>query len=103
MNHATIVLGGHMTRDPEILFSKAGEPYCVFCIGYNDSKKIAIFFNCMAFGKTADLIAQHFTKGQAILVSGELQANNWTTKEGIEKKGIQIMVRSFSFVGKKEE
>lgn len=103
MNFSQITIGGHMARDPEILFSKAGEPYCRFCVAYNDSKKVAIFFNCMAFGKTGDLIGQHFVKGQAILVSGELQSNNWTNNDGVEKKEIQIMVRSFSFVGKKEE
>src|SRR4030042_131548 len=102
MNHATVVLGGHMTRDPEILFSKNGEPYCRFCVAFNDSKKVAIFFNCTAFGKTGDLIGQHFVKGQAILVSGELQANNWTTNDGVERKEIQVMVRSFSFCGKKD-
>lgn len=92
-----------MARDPEILLSMKGEPYCRFCVAYNDSKKTAIFFNCTAFGKVGDLIGQHFVKGQAILISGELQANNWTTKDGVDKKEIQIMVRSFSFCGSKKE
>lgn len=104
MNFSQITIGGHLTRDPEILFSKTGEQqFCRFTVAYNDSKKVAIFFNAVAFGRTAELIMEHFTKGQAILISGQIQDNSYTDKDGMERKGMQIIVQSFAFCGKKKE
>ncbi len=70
-------LMGHLTRDPEVLQSAAGNPYAKFAIAVNRFAKkgeepVTDFFNCVVFGKTAEYVGNWFGKGDAIYVAGEV-------------------------------
>ncbi len=51
------------------------------------------WFQLIAFGRTAEALGKH-TKGDAVCLMGELQLNVWTTKEGVEKRDLQVLVES---------
>ena len=63
----------------------------------------ADFFNCVAFSKTAKLIADSLGKGSPILINGRVQLGNYTDKEGVKKYTTDVMVDRFEFLGKKED
>jgi single-strand DNA-binding protein len=70
-------LMGHLTRDPEVLQSAAGNSYAKFAIAVNRFAKkgeepVTDFFNCVVFGKTAEYVGNWFGKGDAIYVAGEI-------------------------------
>ena len=44
----------------------------------SDGEYICETFNCAAFGKTADFITRHFSKGSSIFVYGVLQASSYS-------------------------
>lgn len=99
-----ICLVGRMTRDPEL---KDGGSYSLarFTIAVNRSRKKegerdypADFFRCTAWGRQAELIAKHFHKGRPIGISGELQINEYTDKEGFNRKSIDVQVDNFWFL-----
>lgn len=60
----------------------------------------ADFFKYVAFGKTAEFISKYFVKGSKILVTGEINNNNYE-KDGVKHYGVQIMIDSVEFFGKK--
>lgn len=58
------------------------------------------FITCKAFGKTAEIIAQHFSKGSKIGVSGNIQTGSYE-KDGNKVYTTDVMVRDITFVDRK--
>ncbi len=48
------------------------------------------WFQLIAFGRIAEALGKH-VKGDAFVVMGELQLNVWTTKEGVERRNLQVL------------
>lgn len=89
-----IVVHGRLVRDPEKRVTQSGVSVCSFTIACErDTKDKAVdFLDCTAFRQTADFIAQHFAKGNAILVNGRLQIREWTDKENNKRRNAEIAV-----------
>lgn len=85
---------GNLTRDPEARSLPSGKAVVSFSIATNrvwkdetGAKKEAVeFHNVVAFGRTADLVAQYLKKGSAAFVEGRLQTRGWEDKNGGGKK-----------------
>ena len=60
------------------------------------------YFDCAAFGKTADLLAAHFHKGQEILLRGEMNSRT-KEKDGVKRKYWTVNIDQFDFCGKKAD
>lgn len=50
------------------------------------------------FGKTAEVMSQHLSKGSKIEVVGKLQTNNYTDKDGNKRTSYDVIVNSFGFL-----
>lgn len=59
------------------------------------------FFDCVCFGKRAEVIEKYFKKGQEIIVTGEGQIHSYEGKDGVKRKSYSIMVSDFDFCGSK--
>lgn len=71
------IISGNLTREPEMKFSQAGKAYTKFTVAVQrpfDRDK-SDFFNCTAFGKQAENIAQYCDKGSKVLVEGQVNIN----------------------------
>ena len=66
-----------------------------------DNEPEADFFNCTAFGKQAEFIEKYLKKGTKILLSGRLQNDNYTNKEGQKVYGVKVMVEEIEFAESK--
>jgi single-strand DNA-binding protein len=105
-----VVLGGNLTRDPELKYTPQGTALCEFTIA--NSKKWKTqggewqekpgFYNCICWGKRGEVISQHFSKGKPIEVRGELEFQQWETKDGNKRNAVKINVQEFFFVGARE-
>ena len=103
---------GNLTRDPEIKYTAKGTAVCEISIAVNKTwkdqsgakqEKVS-FFGCSAFGKTAEVIAEHFKKGKPILIEGELTQDTWEDKEsGKKREKTKVQIDSFQFVGGRDE
>lgn len=91
-----ICLNATLTRDPELQYSKAGKAWLAFSVAYNHNKTERSFFDCKAFDKTAEMIAQYFAKGDGINLAGELRQESWE-KDGQKRSKIVVNVRNVSF------
>lgn len=105
-----VVLMGRLTRDPEIRFSNSQNPVAIanFSLAVNrrykrDGEPEADFFDCVAFGKTAEVLEKYVTKGTQIGIVGHLQSRTWDDKEGKKRKTIEVMVEELHFCGSKKE
>jgi len=100
-----VVLGGRISTDLELKEVKENNKILNFSIannlnatGENRGSKVGHFFRCEAWGKTAELIAQHFQKGDAIMLDGSLHWSSWQHKEtGEKRETIRLRVENFFF------
>jgi single-strand DNA-binding protein len=100
------ILVGRLTKDPEKRVNgetTIGKFTLATDTGYGDKKK-AEFTDCVAFGKTAELICQYVKKGDPLLVEGRLQTSNWE-HEGKKHYKTEVVVDKMTFLPKpkKEE
>lgn len=103
MNYNHVTLIGRLTRDPEVSFSTKGTQLAKFGLAvsrtYNDETD---FFSCVAFGKTAEFIANHMTKGRLVCVDGEIQINKFE-KDGEKKTYPSIVCKQIIALEKKDQ
>jgi single-strand DNA-binding protein len=96
-----VFLFGNLTRDPELKALPSGVNVCNFSIATNrtfkdrDGKKQeqTEFHNVVAFGRTADIIAQYLKKGSSVLVEGRIQTRSWE-KDGAKQYRTEIIVEN---------
>lgn len=108
-NFNKVIIAGHLTRDPEVKYLNSGSAICNFSVAVSEKwkdktsgemKESVAFIDCDAWGKTAEIIGQHFQKGKAILVEGRLKQENWDDKEtGKKRSKLKVTVDSFQFLG----
>lgn len=108
ISYNKVILIGRTTRVPEIKMSAELTKIVTFDLAVSRSfgDRETDFFNCVAFGKTAETIATYVKKGDLILVEGRLEIDKWVDKSGINREKPKIYVSSFRFLetkGSKEE
>ena len=103
-----IILLGRLTRDPEVRYTQGDNSMAIakFSLAVNrrfkkENEPEADFFNCTAFGKQAEFVEKYLKQGTKILLSGRIQNDNYTNKEGQKVYSIQIMVEEIEFAESK--
>lgn len=103
-----IILMGRLTRDPEIRYSQGENSLQIarYSIAVDrrfkrNGEDEADFFNCTAFGKQAEFVERYLKKGTKVLVSGRLQNDNYTNKEGQKVFSVQIITEEIEFAESK--
>ena len=106
MNKA--ILMGRLTRDPEVRYSQGASQTSVarFSIAVDrrfkrEGEPDADFFNCTAFGKTAEFVERYLHKGTKIVLSGRIQNDNYTNKDGQMVYSVRIIVDDVEFAESK--
>jgi len=106
-----VLLMGNLTRDPELKYTQGGMAICEFGIAINSSytrksgEKVeeVFFFDCQAWGKRGEVIAEYFKKGKPIFIEGTLRQERWEDASGTKKSRIKVNVDQFQFVGGKRD
>ena len=99
MNYALLI--GRLTKDPEVRETVTRFSIAVDRRFKRDGEPTADFFNCVAFGKTADFVAKYFFKGKRIALTGRIENGSYTNKEGHKVNTTSIIVESVEFVDDK--
>lgn len=94
---------GRLVANPDYAQTQAGTSRCRFTIAVDrmkgkDGQQQADFIPCIAWGNVADMISQRFSKGKPIIITGALQNNNYTDKDGVTHYQMHVVVSKVSFV-----
>ena len=94
-----VVLTGRLTRDPELKYGQSGKAYSIFSLAVDRpfQKGEADFINCVAFGKTAEVVGEHLRKGKKIGLQGRIQMNKYEVN-GEKRTSYDVMVDSIEFL-----
>ena len=103
-----VILMGRLTRDPEVRYSQGASQTSVarFSVAVDrrfkrEGEPDADFFNCTAFGKTAEFVERYLHKGTKIVVCGRIQNDNYTNKDGQMVYSVRVIVDDVEFAESK--
>ena len=103
-----VILMGRLTRDPEVRYSQGENSTAIAKFSLAVDRRFkrsgdaeADFFNCTAFGKTAEFAEKYLKQGTKMLVTGRIQNDNYTNKEGQKVYSVQIIVEEMEFAESK--
>lgn len=92
----TFTLAGHLGATPK-LESKGDTRWTNFRIAVNGREDRTDWFWVTAFGKLAEVIAEHLEKGDGLSVRGELRCNVYNEKERVE-----LIAQEATFFGRRK-
>ena len=97
-----VQLLGRLTKDPELKYTTAGKAFLriIIAVPQERDKTQANFINCVAWNKPAEIIAEHFKKGNRINLVGKLTSRQYE-EAGIKKWVTEVMIDSFDFIENK--
>ena len=103
------ILMGRLTRDPEVRYSSGEDAIAIanFRMAVDrpfvrkDDEEKADFFSCTAFGKRAEFVEDYLRKGVKVLVTGRLQNDNYTNRDGDKVYAMKIIVNNIEFAESK--
>lgn len=104
----SVQLIGRLTRDPEVRYSNGETAIAVarFTVAVDrrlkrDGENNADFINCIAFGKTGEVVEKYFRKGQKIALNGRIQTGNYVNNEGQKVYTTDVIAENIEFVESK--
>lgn len=99
LNNVSLI--GRLTDDAKPATAANDNTYCKFTLAVQRDKDNADFIDCVAFGKSAELIAEHNgEKGMLLGVCGRLESSSYTDKDGVKRKAVTVVVQDFTFIGR---
>lgn len=101
LNRATII--GNITRDPEMRTTPNGQNVTSFSVATNrrwksptgEFQESTDYHDVVAWGKTAEFIANFMKKGNKIYIDGRLQTRSWETPDGVKQRRTEIVLENF--------
>lgn len=103
-----VILMGRLTRDPEVRYSQGANQTVVarFSVAVDrrfkrEGEPDADFFNCTCFNKQAEFVERYLHKGTKVVLSGRVQNDNYTNKDGQMVYSVRIMVEEIEFAESK--
>lgn len=102
-----VMLIGNIGRDPEAKETVNGGLIATFSlatqeqwVGRDGQKKEAVdWHNCTAFGKTAEVVRDYLKKGTRVYVEGKLKTDEWSDKQGQQRKATKVQVFQVIMLG----
>ena len=96
------ILMGRLTADPELKQTQSGASVTSFSLAVDrrfskGEEKQCDFITIVAWKQTAEFICNHFKKGQAMLVCGEIQTRSWQDQNGNKRYATEVVASEVSF------
>lgn len=103
MNSVNLV--GRLGQNPKVGAVPSGSKVASLSLGVNRKTKegeTVDWFDCVAWGKTADLIEKYLQKGDRIGITGTLQTRNFETANGDKRRVVEILIERLDFLSDKK-
>lgn len=108
MDFNKVMIGGRLTRDPELKYLPNGTAVAALSLATNrtwtdsnskEKREEVLFIDVEFFTKQAESVAKHFKKGRPIFIEGRLKLDQWDTPDGGKRSKIKIIGDQWRFCG----
>lgn len=100
LNINQIIVGGRITKDPEVRVTSTGTHCTQFTLAVDrigDSENTD-FINCVAWKQSADYLSTYAHKGDTVVAEGSLMINRYE-KDGKSQTFVQVNARRVQLIG----
>ena len=107
-----ITLVGNLGGDPEMRYTQDGTPVTSFRVATNrrwsaqdgTTQERTVWFRVTAWRRLAETCNEYLTKGQRVLVVGEMEEpSTWTDQEGNTRASLEVQARVVRFLSTRSE
>ena len=92
------LLIGYLGKDPEIKYTAGGT-----AIATGEPQEHTEWFNIKAFGKRAEVVAEHLHKGSRVFLEGRQRTESWDDKQSSGKKYMPfVYADKIEFLGESQ-
>ena len=107
-----ITLVGNLGRDPEMRYTASGTPVTNFSVATSQrwtgadgqQNEKTVWFRVSVWQRQAETCSQYLTKGQRVLVVGEVEEPYvYTDQEGNSRASLQVRARNVQFLSPRGE
>jgi single-strand DNA-binding protein len=103
-----VILIGNLGRDPEVRYTQGGAPVANFTLATNETwtdksgsrQERTEWHRVVVWGKTAEIVREHLTKGKQVYVEGSLQTRQWDDKEGNKRSTTEVKALRVVLLGR---
>ena len=110
------IMMGRLVRDPDVRYSERdGEELAIANFRITVDRKYktkskgkkkgdssdADFFNCVSFGRLAEFAEEYLVQGLKILVTGRMENDNYTNRDGDKVYGVKLIAEEIDFAESK--
>lgn len=99
MNSANII--GRLTRDPEVRYTANNFPVCTFSVAIDrrgKEEKKTNYIPVKVLGKTAENCGKYLAKGRLVGVSGQIETDSYTDKDGNKRPTWNVLASAVEFL-----
>ena len=101
MNYSSATIAGNLTRDPELrTIPSSGNTVTTFAIAVNKRRgqeDKTSFFEVVVFGKMGENCERFLRKGALVLVSGDLEVEDYETRDGEKRRQVKVIAKEVVF------
>lgn len=109
ISYNQVILGGNLTREPELRYTQAGTPICKLGLAVNQTRKDkngekqerVDYFDVDVWGNQGEVCAKYLAKGRPVLVTGQLRLHTWATDDGQKRSKVNVKADRVQFLGDK--
>jgi single-strand DNA-binding protein len=99
-----VALIGNVGKDPEITYTKAGEPVANFSLATSESwtgkdgekQERTEWHRVTVFGKLAQTVRDYVKKGDKLYLEGQIRYEEWNDKDGNKRNTTKIQLSGFN-------
>lgn len=98
-----VILIGRLTKDPELRKTQSGMSTVSFVLAVSrqfkkEGQSDSDFISCVAWNKTADLMAQYLHKGSLIGIEGRIQTRSYDNQQGQRVYITEVVTDTVQFL-----
>ena len=109
VNKVTLI--GRLGADPEVRYTQGGQPVANLRVATSENwtdrdgqrQERTEWHSVSVWGKQAELCGQYLSKGRQVYLEGRIQSREYTDKEGINRKAVDIVASQVVFLGGRQE
>ena len=102
------IIKGRLGADVDLRFMPDGRGVANFNVACgerwkdkhtNEVKEHTEWMRVVAFGKLAEVLAKHFSKGSEVYIEGKIRTRKWQDQAGQDRYSTEIVADTFDFCG----
>lgn len=109
LNRVTLV--GRLTRDPEVAYTRAGDPVTTLRVAVSSRAKDPDgtwtdrpnYFDVVVWGRQAEAAGEHLAKGRRIGVDGRLSWREWLAEDGSRRQAVEVVAGDVYYLDSRRE